>query len=168
MKRLTLQVTAQVRLQLSEYNGEQLSFLQKELKKRKDSDKPIFVVCHWPVYRVNGLELVYKDGFMGFIDSAKIHNTLKEYENVFVISGHAHAGVNGKTVNDYFGVNYLEDRDGVTYVNLPSFGLPNRFGVPWPCTGVHMEIYGDKVIFRPRNYLRGSWYTKRYITVELT
>ena len=151
-----------------EMEDKQLRFLDKELKKSSSSEKPTFVICHWPVYRTNGLQTVYEDGYMGFIDSMKIHNTMKKYDNVFFISGHAHAGINGELVNERYGVKYVDSKDGVTYVNLPSFGLPNRYGIPWPCTGLHAEIYEDKVVFRPRNYLIGLWYVRRNVTVPLT
>lgn len=150
-----------------EMSEEQLSFLDEELKKNSNSEKPVFVVCHWPVYGTNGLVKVYEDGLMEIPDSEKVHNIMKQYKNVFYVSGHAHAGFNGLLVNNAFGVNYVEIIDGVTYVNLPSFGLPNRYGIPWPCTGLHVEIYNDKVVFRPRNYLRGSWYERRNVTVSL-
>jgi hypothetical protein len=148
-----------------EISENQIKFLDDELKKNSSSDKPTFVVCHWPLYDTNHIYDIY-DGTMEIPDSEKVHNVMKKYDNVIYVSGHAHVGINGGFVNETYGVKYCEVVDGVTYINLPTFGLVNRYGIPWPCTGVHMEIYENKIVLRPRNYLRGSWYAQRNVVID--
>lgn len=145
----------------------QLNFLDAQLKKYSKSKKPVFVVCHWPTSDPHGLKTVDEDIILDEALSKKIHNILKKYNNVFYISGHAHTGVNGEFTKENFSVKYVSRLNGVTYVNLPTFGLVNRYGTPWPCTGVHLEVYSDKVVLRPRNYSTGKWIADYNVTVKL-
>ena len=146
---------------------QQLKFLDSELKKTGGSKKPVFVICHWPANDPHGLKGIDDDMVMDSSVSKKIHRILKKYKNVFYISGHAHMGINSGFTQKNTEVKYVSTLGGVNYVNLPSFGLVNRYGVPWSCTGVHMEIYKDKVVFRPRNYSSGKWFADCDAVVKL-
>ena len=137
----------------------QLEFLDAELKKATKKGKPAFVICHWPVEGVNGQRAVYKDSGLEGAFSKRVKNILEKYKNVFFISGHMHKGISGEYFEKVFGFSSVETLDGVTYVSLPSYGIANRYGIPWNGMGMQMEVYKNEVVFRPRRYLKSTWYS---------
>ncbi len=150
-----------------EISDEQIAFLDAELAAGTAAGKPVFVCCHWPLEGNNGQDIIWEDGCIKAEYGDKIRATLEKYKNVFYLSGHVHTGINGKLINLMFNFNYVETTSGVTYVNLPTFGLVNRFGIPWPCTGVMMEVYKDEILFRPRNFVGGRRYERYEMSVNL-
>lgn len=150
-----------------EFYDDQLTFLDTELTRATASGKPAFVVCHWPVPGVNGQPTVWDDGAIRPEYGDKIIAILEKYRNVFYISGHMHLGVTVKLIEKTFDFSSVETINGVNYVNLPSFGLVNRYGVPWGGLGFQMEVYADEVIFRTRNYATGRWYNSLVFSTDL-
>ena len=144
----------------------QLAFLDAELAAATADGSPVFVLCHWPVDDTNGQETVYPDGE---IDLAKqdIKTIMEKYENVFFISGHIHGGIKSEEAADFVDFSNVEQLNGVTYVSLPTIGIVNSFGYPWSGTGYQMEVYADKIIFRPRNFITNKWFTNAAYTIEL-
>ena len=69
-----------------------------------------------------------------------------------------HKGISGDNFQDVFGFSSVETLNGVTYVNLPSYGIANRYGIPWNGIGMQMEVYENEVVFRARRYLYSKWY----------
>ncbi len=151
-----------------EIHQEQLDFLDRELARGTASGKPVFVICHWPVWGVNGQDKIWEDGYLED-ENEPVMEVLNKYrnKNVFFLSGHVHTGFNSVLVGNWFGFRYAETIDGINYVNFPTYGLVNRYGIPWPCTGAQMEVYDDRVVFRPRNYLSGVWYVNYEMSFDL-
>ena len=138
-------------------SAEQLQFLDDSLAEAADRGLPMFVVCHVPVEGVNGQDVIWDDG--GLDDNSDaVQAILEKYENVFFISGHVHTGINGPLVETVFGFSCVETINGVNYVNLPTYMIINRYGVPWGGMGFQMEVYDDEVLFRARNYGSSKWY----------
>lgn len=138
-------------------SAEQLQFLDDSLAEAADRDLPMFVVCHVPVEGVNGQDVIWEDG--GLDDNSDaVQSILEKYENVFFISGHVHTGINGPLVETVFGFSCVETINGVNYINLPTYMIVNRYGVPWGGMGFQMEVYEDEVLFRARNYATAKWY----------
>ncbi|MBQ3007440.1 MAG: metallophosphoesterase [Clostridia bacterium] len=136
---------------------EQLQFLDDSLAEAADRDLPMFVVCHVPVEGVNGQDVIWEDG--GLDDNSDaVQAILEKYENVFFISGHVHTGLNGPLVENVFGFSCVETINGVNYINLPTYMIINRYGVPWGGMGFQMEVYDDEVLFRARNFGSSKWY----------
>ena len=104
---------------------DQVAFLDAELARATAEGKPAFVVCHVPVEGANGQDIIYEDGGLDEYSDV-VKSTLEKYENVFFISGHVHTGINGYISEKYFGVSCVETENGVTYVNLPTYGIVNR------------------------------------------
>ena len=104
---------------------------------------------------------------MGTENSLKARAILEKYSNVFFISGHVHTGINGDLTQRMFGFSCVEEQNGVTYVNLPTFLLVNRYGIPWGGMGFQMEVYADRVLFRARNYITSKWYPSYEFSVAL-
>ena len=146
-------------------NADQLSFLDRELAKAALEGKPAFVICHWPLEGVNGQNVIWEDGSMGTENSAHVRAILEKYKNVIYISGHMHAGINGDITKALLGFSCVENRNGVNYINLPTYLLVNRYGIPWGGLGFQMEVYGKKMIIRARNYAASKWYSCYEYTV---
>lgn len=142
----------------------QMAFLDSELASA--DGEPVFVVCHWAVDGKNGQEIVYPDSGIE-LDRNDIKSVMEKYENVFYISGHIHGGIKSTLAADLAGFSNVEKENGVTYVSLPTFGIINSFGYPWAGTGMQMEVYESKVIFRPRNMVTNAWFTNAVYTINL-
>ncbi|MCR5150065.1 MAG: metallophosphoesterase [Clostridiales bacterium] len=144
----------------------QLEFLDTQLSQSAGRGKPVFVCCHWPIENMNGENTIWQGS--GIERSIyDIPAILEKYENVFYISGHMHGGVRCVAVADMFNIPMAECVNGVTYISLPTFGIINMFGIPVSGTGAQLEVYSDKVVFRPKNYLTGKWYTNAAVEFSI-
>ena len=143
---------------------EQMAFLDSELASA--NGEPVFVCCHWPVDGKNGQEIIYPDGQIE-LDKNDIKSVMEKYENVFYISGHIHGGIKSTAAADFCEMANVEQENGVTYVSLPTYGIVNSFGYPWSGTGIQMEVYEEKVIFRPRNFITNAWFTNAVYEIPL-
>ncbi len=142
-----------------EIYDEQIQWLDNELKEGTKSGKPTFVVVHEPLEETNGQETVWKNGAMNTESSNKIKAVLSKYENknVFFVTGHVHEGINNNITKDLFDVSSVETKNGITYVNLPTYLLVNRYGLPENGLGFQFEVYESKVHIRTRSFLTGKW-----------
>ena len=145
---------------------EQIQFLDNALAEAAGRGLPMFVVCHVPCNGVNGLDTIWPDNGLNE-NSDTVKAIMEKYENVFFISGHVHTGINGPLVENVFGFSSVEKQNGVTYVNLPTYMIVNRYGVPWGGMGFQMEVYENQVLFRARNYFTATWYPVYDHAVEL-
>lgn len=145
---------------------EQLDFIDRELAAEEGSGKPVFVCSHWPIKGTNGEPVIWDD--CG-IDPAEydVKSILEKYTNVYFISGHMHGGIKSKFIEEQYDLSCAEQINGVTYISLPTYGIINQYGIPWSGTGAQLEVYADKVIFRPRNYLTGFWYLNSEYTFDI-
>ena len=132
-------------------SDEVLEWLDDEVE--AENGKPTFVICHQP------LKNTHNEGFaFGSITNAGGHvgdqsitikKILSKYDNVFFITGHLHSG---------FGPDSYNNVDGIHCVNAPSMSIENKDGTYNNAgTGYIMEVYNDKVIFRARDFLQGTW-----------
>lgn len=145
---------------------DQIAFLDAELARGTAEGKPVFVVCHVPVEGANGQDIIYEDGGLDEYSDV-VKSTLEKYENVFFISGHVHTGINGYISKELFDISCVETENGVTYVNLPTYGIVNRYGIPWNGMGFQMEVYEDEVIFRARKFNTSRWYGFYEFAIDL-
>lgn len=145
---------------------DQIAFLDAELARGTAEGKPVFVVCHVPVEGANGQDIIYEDGGLDEYSDA-VKNTMEKYKNVFFISGHVHTGINGYISKALFDISCVETENGVTYVNLPTYGIVNRYGIPWNGMGFQMEVYEDEVIFRARKFNTSRWYGFYEFNIDL-
>ena len=147
-------------------SAEQLAFLDASLADATQDGKPAFVCCHWPIDGRNGEDTIWPGSS---IDPAgqDVQSILEKYRNVFYISGHMHGGIKSRAVEDRYALSSAETVNGVTYLNLPTYGLVNWFGYPWSGTGAQLEVYADRVLFRPRSFLTGHWFVNSEYTFSL-
>lgn len=128
---------------------EQIEFLDKELKRASESNKPIFVMCHQAFQFTHGLPEVWKTGDMGE-QSDEVRVVLEKYKNVFFINGHLHGGVFEKTFE------VLNEENGVYSLSIPAYRKENNFGMRDLGVGYFAEVYDDEVIFTARNFVEGK------------
>lgn len=142
-------------------SDEQVSWLDGELAKAVKSEKPVFVVCHQPLYGTNN---VYYDPASdknhGVGDSSDaIAAVLKKYASdyaypVFYINGHLHHNFDQFT----FDTGLCENLYCIT---LPSVTKTADGGL-----GMAVEVYSDKILLRARNYAECEWIDGYQYTVE--
>lgn len=148
-------------------SDKQIAFLDEELAKATAEGKPAFVICHWPLSGTNGINILWPGGGINNDNSAKLKSVMEKYKNVFVITGHTHVGLSSSFFERIFGYSHVETRKGVTYVSVPCFGKFNRH-IPFsPSIFLRMEVYENKVMFRPYNLRSLQWYSKYDKTVTL-
>lgn len=145
---------------------EQLDFIDRELADGTKDGKPAFVLSHWPIDGINGEDIIW-DGSGIARDEYDIQGILEKYDNVFFISGHMHAGIKAKAIDNMYGLSNAEQVNGVTYLNLPTYGIINMFGAPWSAIGAQLEVYENEVVFRPRNFITNNWYENAEYHFEL-
>lgn len=145
----------------------QIKWLDRQLKAATKKNRPVFVLCHWPINGVCGQMEIDPDMEMGE-QSKEVQKTLEKYKNVFYYCGHVHAGMRGEISNKIFGNQSIETINGVHYINLPTYMYINSEG--WKSKnggnllsglGYITEVYKDKVILRARNFALG-YYTLFY------
>ena len=159
----------------------QLRWFAGEMEKAAATGLPIFVFMHQPVNETHGLPYVWdmdKDdppekGGIGD-QSARVEEILKQYDNVFYISGHIHGGfknADSKIGPAYASVETMENNNGnpVTLINLPSYMYFDfvRGGHLTNGCGWVVEVYDGEVLLRARNFATGTWLTRYDQTVTL-
>lgn len=147
---------------------EQLDFLDAELEEGTKDGLPVFVCCHWPFDGINGEDIIWDESGIQPEDfEYQAKSIMEKYDNVFYLSGHMHGGIRSTEIGEKYNMPLAEQVNGVTYISLPTYGIINWYGITWSGLGGQLEVYSDKVMFRPVNYLTGNWYTNSAYTFEL-
>lgn len=132
-------------------NDEQLQWLDSELATQ--DGQPTFVILHQPLKDTHNVQVAWNSpndeaGTVGE-QSDEIQAILSKYENVFLITGHLHSG---------FGPDSYNNVDGIHSINVPSMAIKNADGTYNNAgTGYIVEVYENQVIFRARDYAKGTW-----------
>lgn len=129
------------------HSDEQFAWLQEKAALHKDG-KPFFVMIHQP------LPPAQEDGGSHrFIRAKKFREILKPYKNVFVFSGHHHQDFEG-TYNHY-------EKETFHWFHNSSVGkvLNRNFQeeAKDKVQGLHVEVYGNRVIVKARDFKKKSW-----------
>lgn len=143
------------------FNEAEIEWLKSELDSADNSDRPIFIFCHQSINNHHGLPRTWEEkeqdwpadvGGIGK-DSDKVKEIISSHKNVFYFSGHSHMGLCGEKSAEKNGYASFENHDGVNYINLPCLTRPNHHGeTEEPGWGCLLEVYGDRVLIRPRNF----------------
>lgn len=155
-------------------SDEQLAFFADAMEKAAATGKPIFVCCHWPVNQTHGLpdtwgfekDYPIDEGGLGDQSDA-VYGILKQYKNVFYITGHIHSGFTNDTDADLYKYNSIYSDGDLHFVNLPSYMYMTIRGRISNGTGYQMEVYDDEVVFRARSFSAGVWYTNYDYAIPL-
>ena len=131
-------------------DGAELRWLERELEKAADG-KPVFVLLHQSLKKTHGLPGIWSGPSVSKGDvgpqSDALRELLNRYRNVFLLTGHIHAG---------FGPQNFDRVGNIRSVNVPSVGVTSKYGAyNAPGTGYIMEVFDDRVRFRARDHLRG-------------
>ncbi len=135
-------------------SDEQLEWLDDEVE--GENGKPVFVILHQPLKKTHNIDVAWNapvagGGSVG-AQSFAIKSVLSKYDNVFLISGHLHSG---------FGPDSYNNVDGIHSINLPSLTINNKDGTYNDAgTGYIVEVTDSEVIFRARDFAKGSWVAK--------
>ncbi len=143
-------------------SDEQIAWFEKEMEKAGKSGKPIFVFCHQALNGRHGLPRTWgypadpnwpaDEGGIGD-RSEQVAAIMKKYKNVYYLSGHSHMGLSGESMMEREGFSTFEIEDGLRMINFPTTACGNAYcddasqGI-----GMQLEVYDDRVVFRPRNY----------------
>lgn len=145
----------------------QIDWFAAEMKKASATGLPIFVFMHQSINGTHGLpynwelnkEHPFEKGGIGD-RSDDIFNIIKQYKNVFYISGHIHAGLANEKSHTFY--SSIEKYDGYTLINSPCYMYPDvqRGGNLSNGTGYVFEVYDNEVMIRARNFATGRWLTQ--------
>ncbi len=151
--------------------AEQLDFLRSEVTEGAKDGAPVFVVAHWPLRNTNGERFswpIIPGGAFSKSTSDEILSILSKYPNTFYISGHLHAGLNGRLTRPILNACCVETHNGVTCINAPASGKSNHMGYFGKGTGMRLSVYKDRVIIEGRNFETGEWLTRYVYDVPLS
>lgn len=130
---------------------EQFKWLDGELKKAERTQKPVFIFNHWPVN--NTFPEVWTEGHIGD-QSERLLNLMKKYDNrIFYFTGHLHMGL-------FDDNSHIVDEGQITYINIPGLGVDNEVGEADHQErgyGLQVEVYGDSLNIRVRNFAQHKW-----------
>lgn len=136
----------------ADISDEQLQWFEAQLLEAMKTEKPVFIVCHQPIYNSNNVhydETAEKNYGIG-AQSAQVEEILRKYVPeydypVFFISGHLHRSYNEYSVDSTFCEN-------LWCVCLPSVTKTEDGGL-----GAALEVYPDRILLRARNYITMDW-----------
>ena len=151
-------------------SDEQLAFVESEVQEGSKGGQPVFVVCHWPMRNTHGERISWPIIPGGALDSSttnKLKNILSRFDNVIYISGHLHAGLNGRLSRRIFGACCVEQHNGITCINVPGLGKGNHFGLTAKGTGMRLTVYRDKAVIEGRSFYSGEWFDNYVYEVSL-
>jgi hypothetical protein len=109
----------------------------------------VFIINHQPMAAIGD-------------ESATLKAVMQKYDgmlDIFFLTGHYHSSLD---------VNTITNEGTVFYVSMPSYGkTPKGSGYLETGSGFQVELYGDKIIFRARDFSRGDWLSEYDRTIEL-
>ncbi len=151
----------------------QLKWLREEMDKASEKGLPIFVISHWPLAETHGLPESWGDEEPELLDGSfgdqnyEVEAILKDYENVFLISGHIHNGFVNESQTDMYGYTSVESYGSLHSINLPSYMYMGIRGRVFNGLGYSIEVYEDEVVIRARSFTSGIWYTDYDVTIPI-
>ncbi len=151
----------------------QLQWLRAEMDKAAEKDLPIFVISHWPIAESHGLPETWGEEEPNILDGSlgaqnyEVEAILKDYENVFMISGHIHNGFSNDSQSALYGYASVESDGSFHSINLPSYMYLSTQGGSVLGEGYNIEVYEDEVIVRARSFTAGIWHTDYDVTIPL-
>ena len=146
------------------FSDEQLKWLDNTLKAKAVNGKPVFVAVHQPLALTHGLPTTWGNGTnekAGHIgeQSDELYTIMNKYKNVFLITGHLHTGL---------GQYSYEKIGNIHGINVPSTTIVNKDGDYNDAgTGYMVEVYSNKVVFRARDFAKGTYLPKYNVEIAL-
>lgn len=148
----------------SYFGEEQLKWLDSTLAAKAKDGKPVFVIIHQPLALTHGLPLTWgngtnkKAGHVGE-QSDELEAIMNKYKNVIMLNGHLHTGL---------GQYNYEKVGNFHSINVPSTSIVNKDGEYNDAgTGYMVEVYAEKVVFRARDFAKGTYLPDYDIEIAL-
>ena len=144
-----------------------------------NTDKRIFLFYHIPIRGTcgDGGGGLYPWGMIGDNSTTlgnNYINLVKAYPNLIVINGHSHFKFSLQ--DSYTNANYYHNNGECYFVHVPSCARP-RIENPSASDGIDdytegsegflVEVYADKVLFKPRNFVSNEYLLEYAYIVEL-
>ena len=139
---------------------EQYDWLEEKLGEAKD-DRPIFLFMHQGMKNtVSGT--AESEQWWGINDDARLRELLREYPNVFLFTGHTHSTMDAPNSMHGGGKNAaLFNTGSVGDLWDPATG-ESIVG----SQGLYVQVYGDKVLVRGRDFTTGQWVASAQFVVN--
>ncbi|MBR0509874.1 MAG: metallophosphoesterase [Clostridia bacterium] len=132
----------------------QLAWLDESLSAAAGTGKPVFIVGHEPIFFNGGFtgEYIRSDG-----TPSGIEGIIQRYTDagtvVLFIGGHRH--------DPFTPGCFMNPSENFYCIDLPTSTKnedePDKNG-----EAAALEVYGDRLVVRPRNYISGEWYGYRF------
>lgn len=133
---------------------EQLEWIDARLAEAAESGKPVFVVGHEPIFFGGRFtdEYVLSDG-----TPAGLERIIQKYTDagtlVLFVGGHRHDLMTQEC--------FMNPSENFYCINLPT-STKNDEDADRNGDAAALEIYDDRMIIRPRNYISGQWYDYQF------
>lgn len=135
----------------------QLDWLSDTLEKAAASGRPTFVFSHHPERASRRIDPDHEPGLTDLLTA------FAEDHDLFYFSGHTHRTLTASSFGQYY--NFPE-------INLPRLtelsGEKDNIITDNTGVGMDVEVYGDEVVVRGRNYYTGEWAEKNGEPLEAT
>ena len=132
----------------------QLEWLDARLAEAAESGKPVFIVGHHPIY-INGRftnDYILSDG-----TPSGIEKLIQKYTDAgtvaLFIGGHRH--------DPFSESSFMNPSENFYCINLPT-STKNDDDTSKNGEAAALEVYEDKLVVRPRNYIAGAWYDYQF------
>lgn len=139
------------------YSNEQLEWLRGRLAENK-GNKPVFVMIHQPL-PAKGQD----GGSHRVIPAKKFREILASHKNVFVFSGHSHQDFQNGTPHYVKETFHWFHNSAVGRVLSAKYQHDRKDAAQ----GLFVEVYGDKVTLRGREFSNGTWIPEAEWNVKL-
>ena len=132
----------------------QLQWIDEQLSTAARSGKPVFIVGHEPIYNNSKYtgSYILSDG-----TPSGIENVIRKYTDngtvVLFIGGHRHDPFSDHCV--------MNPSENFYCINLPT-STKNDEDASRNGEAAALEVYDDRMVIRPRNYISGEWYEYRF------
>ena len=142
-------------------SDEQISWLDRQLTAAEQNGRLAFVVCHQVIDHTNNVDWWwYFDGSVGEQSDA-VRDVIRSHTDngltVLFISGHLHRCFCADSLEQPYPNLYCLNVPTVQDDNVQVDGA--REGSGEGCT---LEVYADRVLIRPRNFITGEWLENVY------
>ncbi len=150
----------------SSFSAETLAWLDSVLAENRNASRPTFIFLHQPMYNTVSGSLP-GEGWHGVSNEDALRAVLQKYPEIIMFNGHTHWEMNSKgnmfeateelpiNIFNCASVSYLWSG----YNKLTGEDL-------YGSQGYYVEVYGDRVVVRGRDFVNGLWLPSAQYCIE--
>jgi 3',5'-cyclic-AMP phosphodiesterase len=135
-------------------SDKQLNWFEQKIGENHEPGKPIFVFLHQPVSSGSG-------GWVGTSQAPQIKEILSKYPEAIVFTSHTHAYFQNSNVT--LNVPYTTAHTGAVHYTFKPGSDGKRERV-YEGYGLYVEVFGNKVVIKGRDFTAGSWMFEKEIS----